>query len=306
MTHEFSGHLIGTKELERGVNAHRQQYGLWADEGAVTPSSGMTLAVAAITANEYVINGTIVSTAYAGGTIALSAADGTNPRRDLIHINSSGTVGKTDGTPAATPIAPDPGASELALAEVYVAAGATVIAEADITDKRQILSRPTWEHIDTQELPSTASSISFPGIDTGFKRFRLFFSPAATASLLVHLRLNNDSGSNYEYQSFYAASTTLAAARSTGQAQVVLDPNLNVFSGRTGLYVVHIVKQANTQAAQIHAQVQETIGANQPTLAFTGGTWLNTSDAISRIDLIASTSTFAASSVATLEGSRVP
>jgi len=109
-----------------------------ATEGAVTTSSGITVAVAATTSGTVVINGTPVVTAYAGGTIALTAAHATLNRRDIIYIGTSGTVGKIDGTAAATPALSntfDP-ATQFMLAEVYVAFGATTIATADITDKR--------------------------------------------------------------------------------------------------------------------------------------------------------------------------
>lgn len=59
--------------------------------------------------------------------ITLVTADGSNPRRDAIYVNSSSTAGAVTGTPAANPEAPTVDvATQLALTDVLVAAGATV------------------------------------------------------------------------------------------------------------------------------------------------------------------------------------
>lgn len=105
--------------------------------GAVTTSAGLTVAVAAITGNTVTINGTVVTTAYAGGTVAASAADAMNPRRDLIYYDTSGSVGITAGTPAATPFVPTLTSTQIAVAELYVAANAVTINSGDIYDRRQ-------------------------------------------------------------------------------------------------------------------------------------------------------------------------
>lgn len=64
---------------------------------------------------------------------ALTAADVTNPRIDLVHVNNeSGAIAKTDGTPAATPFPPATPVGVTALAHVRVNAGAT--APTSITD----------------------------------------------------------------------------------------------------------------------------------------------------------------------------
>lgn len=109
--------------------------------GAVTPSSGLTLNVAAITANRVTINGVLESTAYAGGTVTLDAAD-INPRRDIIYYDQTGAVGKHTGTAVAVtattgPSTPSLEDDEIAVAEVYVAGSAVTIAAGDIVDRRQ-------------------------------------------------------------------------------------------------------------------------------------------------------------------------
>ena len=71
---------------------------------------------------------------------SVSAADGTNPRFDLISVNSSGTVVVTKGTAAAQPVAPAIPASSVPLAFLYVPANDNTHVNTQITDKRVFLS----------------------------------------------------------------------------------------------------------------------------------------------------------------------
>lgn len=89
--------------------------------GQVVWQSGLTFLVSAAT---YFIQG--VQYQSAQQTITLDAADGSNPRIDVIAVDDTGTVVKVTGTAAASPSEPlvDPG-SQLKLAIVTVAAGAS-------------------------------------------------------------------------------------------------------------------------------------------------------------------------------------
>ncbi len=73
----------------------------------------------------YQINGVTYTTSSIT-TVTLTAADATNPRIDLLVVNTSSTATKVDGTAAASPAAPvpDPG-TQLSLALVTVAANAS-------------------------------------------------------------------------------------------------------------------------------------------------------------------------------------
>lgn len=96
----------------------------------------MTLAVA---------SGTIQATAGAAavtvtaGNVNITAADGTNPRIDLVTVAANGTKTVTDGTAAAAPKPPDLPAGHIALAMVDVPANDAAIATAQITSKRVIV-----------------------------------------------------------------------------------------------------------------------------------------------------------------------
>lgn len=93
------------------------------------------------------------SIAIGGSTVSVSAADpsiaaanATNPRIDLVSVNSSGTVVVTTGTPAAEPEPPtipeSGGAINTALAFVYVPAADTAINANQIVDKRPCVEAP--------------------------------------------------------------------------------------------------------------------------------------------------------------------
>jgi hypothetical protein len=71
----------------------------------------------------------------------IGTADATNPRFDLITVNSSGTVSVTAGTAASNAVFPAIPASSVLLAAVYVPASATSVVTAQIVDKRVILAR---------------------------------------------------------------------------------------------------------------------------------------------------------------------
>jgi hypothetical protein len=89
------------------------------------------------TAGVAIINNLVVN--FTSATPTLSAADPTNPRFDLITVNSSAVVGVTTGTPAAAPVFPTIPANSAVLAAVYVPAMATTITLFNIVDKRVLI-----------------------------------------------------------------------------------------------------------------------------------------------------------------------
>jgi len=71
-------------------------------------------------------------------TLTLNAADGSNPRWDLISVGANATLDYTAGTPAANPVPPDLAADHIALAIIDVQANDTAISDGEITDARII------------------------------------------------------------------------------------------------------------------------------------------------------------------------
>lgn len=132
---------------------------LWATTGIVAPASMEVTANSPVAMNVYVADGWAVVVgdiqpdmgAYvfyndAPVLLTITTANSTNPRWDLIvaTVNDSYYSGSTDnviyqviaGTPASSPTVPTTPQNSIALAKVYVAAGALAINPADITDLR--------------------------------------------------------------------------------------------------------------------------------------------------------------------------
>lgn len=72
--------------------------------------------------------------------ITVDTADTTNARKDIIYVNSTGEITYLAGTAAEVPEAPSTPTGGLILAEIAVAANATAIETANITDKRKTIT----------------------------------------------------------------------------------------------------------------------------------------------------------------------
>lgn len=104
-------------------------------------SPDMTVAVGA---GFVLVNNTIA--VVTAGNVTVGAAHATNPRIDLICVNSSGTKSCVAGTAAASPLPPDIPSNSTVLARIDIPANATAInavasadGKAKITDKRIFL-----------------------------------------------------------------------------------------------------------------------------------------------------------------------
>lgn len=78
--------------------------------------------------------------AVSAGNVTIAAADGSNPRFDLIVADSSGGKQRRGGTAAAAPAFPTLTAGDVALAAVYVPAADTDVDADQLTDKRVMIA----------------------------------------------------------------------------------------------------------------------------------------------------------------------
>lgn len=107
-----------------------------------TPAMGITVESGVMTINR------APSVKIGSSNVSIDAADATNPRKDLIVINSEGVLSVVKGNPDTKIPSANTGvytrqpkpqsipANSIVLAEVWVAANATQIVTADITDRR--------------------------------------------------------------------------------------------------------------------------------------------------------------------------
>lgn len=92
-----------------------------------------------ITSGTIQINDTTYSITGSAAAVTIGAADGSNPRIDLVSAKNDDTLNVTAGTAAADPKAANIPANSVLLAMVYVPASDTAIADNQITDKRVIV-----------------------------------------------------------------------------------------------------------------------------------------------------------------------
>ena len=98
---------------------------------AVTAGTGLQLAVAS-----GVVKSAGVGYTVGAATPTLGAAHATNPRFDLVVVNSSGAVAVRAGTASSTPMPPVKTANDVVLAVVYVPATLTTVLSGHIVDMR--------------------------------------------------------------------------------------------------------------------------------------------------------------------------
>jgi len=114
-----------------GINEYLAESTGYGIVSGCTPTiSGLTVTVAAGVV--HLADGTRKE--ISATTVTLDAADPTNPRIDLVYIDSTGTVAKITGTAAASPSAPSVPANGISVAQVSVAANANT---GTVTDTRK-------------------------------------------------------------------------------------------------------------------------------------------------------------------------
>lgn len=129
-------------------------------------------------------------------------------------------------------------------------------------------------------LGAAANSVSFASIPTGFNAFLVVVDADmnSTDTGRIDLRLNNDSGNNYEYSGSDCESTQ-ARNQTTAAAQISFNVDTHGFNAEQKAFILI----SNNDAA-LEKQVFGS-ARNGNVSIFTAGAWTNTADEISRIDL---------------------
>lgn len=221
--------------------------------GAVTAqgSPNMTVAVAKCAV---LSQGTLFAVA-ASASLAISAADATNPRLDYVVVNASGALAVRTGTPAAAPKPPARTAGDVVLAQIYVPATDTTISSDQITDRRvEVVNGPvtiykTTAAVATNNTASaihilnpTGSGLTIPdGLFLAGKHLRvraggnmLFNSGTPTVTLIV-------SYGGTTMFSDVSAATTADADRGTWAIDLQLSAQANNDQTLGGIFAMPII-----------------------------------------------------------------
>lgn len=169
----------------------KTSYGVYSGLGVTAQETpDMTVNVAAGTI--YMANGTRF-TPVANAALAVTAADATNPRIDIVYVNASGVIAYLAGTAASSPAVPSVPTGGQVLARIAVAAEATTITASVIADVRKMIGTPAWNYIETVTLAEAAASFTKTYV-TGYKGFRVLANTAAGSDLTVYFTIK--SGAN--------------------------------------------------------------------------------------------------------------
>lgn len=174
-----------------------------------------------VSASSYRIGGVVYNSPQA--TITLNAADATNPRIDMLVVNTSSVAAKVTGTPAASPSAPsvDP-ATQLALTFILVAQTATV--PSNITKTDIYLENTEWTAAQTGSAFTFASTVN---PFAGTKDVEATNAAAGNILKLTKPAAGTETLSNYNSLSFFIrfkaawpSSKSLSVAWLNGSTQI--------------------------------------------------------------------------------------
>jgi hypothetical protein len=193
--------------------------------------AAMTVAVAAGT---IYAAGTEVS--VSGGDVSITAANATNPRRDLVVASSAGVKSAVTGSAGAVPVAPAIPANSIALAEVYVPANASVINSNQIIDKRVAIVVPTLtaavltayktadQSITNDNTLNDDADMHVPVIANGIYAFSFYvwYNLAASGTGPMRAAIDAPTGNTGYVTSMSLGTAITGASGNLGRAQAVL------------------------------------------------------------------------------------
>jgi hypothetical protein len=154
---------------------------------AVTGNANLIPSVAK---GSVISNGSVF--AIAAGTVTIGAADATNPRLDLIVVNSSGSLAVRAGTAAAAPKPPARTANDVVIAVAYVPATATSLATGNFIDLRVFPQGPVTLYRNTASTATNTSAAAIELLNKGNSGFSVPDGLLAGAGRRLRVRLGGD------------------------------------------------------------------------------------------------------------------
>ena len=160
----------------------------------------------------------------------------------------------------------------------------------------------TYDKIATTTLGTAAASIDFTSIAGTYTDLRVVFKWQPTAALNLFIRLNNDSASPFYYSTTYlnGNGTSAASGRDTSSSSWSVNQIVNPSTKLPSFTTIDLFSYAgatNKTALITTSADFNGSGYTQPQISL----WRRT-DAVTQINLVASSSTFIAGTTATLYG----
>ena len=155
----YSADLVDTFDAgsDTFTELNKQKYGDSSLSGCLIEEQAVPDQTAKMSAGKVLIGGLYYLIAL-DASIAFTNADGSNPRYDLVSVDTAGTVTVTDGTAAATPVMPSLPTDDNPIAYVYRAASDNIVGTADITDCRRIIGESYYYSDNTFDSNSTGAT----------------------------------------------------------------------------------------------------------------------------------------------------
>lgn len=175
------------------------------------------------------------------------------------------------------------------MADAKTFAVGEVLSAADVNE---YLNGGYWKRIDrfNNTSGSPVTSRSFPSLSSDFRLFRLTFSVSVAAGT-IYIRMNNDSGNNYNTQRNSAIGATTNSDHLASQPEIQL---ISLSGPMLLVGEVIISKLSSGIRGMFHAHMAAYAAAFTPDEAWgnANGSWNNTSALINRIDFLGSSSNF--------------
>lgn len=159
-----------------------------------------------------------------------------------------------------------------------------------------------FKSIGTTLLAAAAAAVTFSGISATYKEFIVtaWLLPVSGAGVQAMIRLNNDSGANYDAQGMYLDGASIGNSAGTARTAVDMDEVIGLFGGPF-IGQAAIYKNAAGLEAMVFSRASF-IRSGSIVSGFSATRWANAAALISRVDVLASSGNLDIGSIVRLEG----
>lgn len=216
---------------------------------------------------------------------------------------ATSSPGGLTGTSATSPITVSGLSEQTAYTFTVTATNATgtsspSAASSSITTPVAFAPDSGYDALATVTLSSTASTVTFSGIPTGYKHLQIRYSLTAAAPADTTIRFNGDTGSNYSSHLLRGSGTAAQAFSYTSQSAAYVQFNIGY---NTSVAVIDVLDYGNSNKNKTIRSLAGFDNNGNGNIDLWSGAWYNT-NAITSLVLTAVTTTFSVNSTFALYG----